>query len=565
MTLKTWTKIAPPSLEFQEDRIHASEFGDSYFQPIKAGSDQSHRATTVEDEIHYTFFGGNDLAKQFEAHANQQFCIAELGLGSGANLSETLRFWQSMPKAPARLDYLAFEARPFSCTQMAQAAAVQRLDLSCLIDVLTTDPFYPTPGISRYQLAPGFWLTLVLGDAVDTLPWFKDQLVNAWYLDGFAPARNHALWSETTLAHVGRMTRPGGSFATFTAASAVRKGLAAAGFDVQKTAGFGPKRERLVGHKPGYFVQEIPSTVTISGAGIMGSWAGELAHEAGLSVTHFDPLGRMNGPGSGVPVPTVDWRPTLDFGRQGRLALTSFLWASRAYQQHFPAACRPGPLTPLEPRIWPTFAHWGVAEPEPATDVWETGQSLYAVPGTMTLDRSALRFDGEVRLAPLPDVATVTLSCLGKDGGGVNSTIRGQQSLFTVDEVLPERPLKVGKLGGVTADGQFFLGSSFDREHGQDWAQPRIGDDHEAMNAFRQATARPERLGQPAHQWSGLRAVSVDRLPNYQQPKAGQWAINALGSHGFTFAPLLAAQWVSDLVGAPNVIDLDLLESMERR
>ena len=94
MTLKTWTKIAPPSLEFQEDRIHASEFGDSYFQPIKAGSDQSHRATTVEDEIHYTFFGGNDLAKQFETHANQQFCIAELGL-SGANLSETLRFWQS--------------------------------------------------------------------------------------------------------------------------------------------------------------------------------------------------------------------------------------------------------------------------------------------------------------------------------------------------------------------------------------------------------------------------------------------------------------------------------------
>ena len=167
--------------------------------------------------------------------------------------------------------------------------------------------------------------------------------------------------------------------------------------------------------------------------------------------------------------------------------------------------------------------------------------------------------------APLPDAATVTLSCLGKDGGGVNSTIRGQQSLFTVDEVLPERPLKVGKLGGVTADGQFFLGSSFDREHGQDWTQPRIGDDHEAMNVFRQTTARPERLGQPARQWSGLRAVSVDRLPNYQQPKAGQWAINALGSHGFTFAPLLAAQWVSDLVGAPNVIDLDLLESMERR
>ena len=565
MTPKTWTKIAAPTLEFQEDRIHASEFGDSYFQPIKAQADQAHRATTVQDEIRYTFFEGNNLADRFEKRANQQFCIAELGLGSGANLSETLRFWQTRSNAPARLDYLAFEARPFSCQQLEKAAAVQRLDLSPLAAALRADPFYPTPGVSRYQLVPGFWLTLVLGDAVDTLRWFKDQLVDAWYLDGFAPARNQALWCDSTLMQVSRMTRPGGTFATFTAASVVRRGLEVAGFEVHKTSGFGPKRERLIGQKHGSYSHQMPSAVTIAGAGIMGSWAGEVAKEAGLSVTHFDPLGRMKGPGSGVPVPTVDWRPTLDFGRQGRLALTSFLWASRAYQHHFAAACRPGPVTPLETRIWPTFGQWGVDAPTAVEDEWKTGHQLYSVPGTITLDRTALSFEGDVQAVAAPDLADVTLACAGKDGGGIKSTIRGQQSLFSLVGALPERPLKVGKLGGQTADGHFFLGSSFDRDHGPDWSQPQNGDDDLALQAFRDVTPLPHQAGPLVGQWSGLRAVSIDRLPNYRQPQAGHWAINALGSHGFTFAPLLAAQWVSDLVGAPNVIDLDLLESMERR
>ena len=565
MSIKTWTKIAPPTLEFQEDRIHASEFGDSYFQPIKSDADHTHRAATVQDEIRYTFFDGNRLGNRFEGRANQQFCVAELGLGSGANLSETIRFWQTRSKAPARLDYLAFEARPFSCQQLAQAAAIQRLDLSPLIAVLDADPFYPTPGISRYQLAPGFWLTLVLGDAIDTLPWFQDQLVDAWFLDGFAPARNQALWCESTLEQVGRLTRPGGTFATFTAASAVRKGLDAAGFEVQKTPGFGPKRERLIGQKRGSFAHQMLTDIRIAGAGIMGSWAAEAAKDAGLSVTHFDPLGRMQGPGSGVPVPTIDWRPTLDFGRQGRLAFTSFLWASRAYQHHFPAACHPGPVTPLEARIWPTFGHWGVDEPRLAKDEWETGQNLYAVPGTITLNRAKLSFPGDVLPKPCHDLTEVTLMCLGKDGSGVNSTIRGQQSLYAGVDALPERPLKVGKLGGQSADGQFFLGSSFDRDHGPDWSQPQSDDDETALTAFREATPLPRHVGPLKRQWSGLRAVSVDRLPNYCQPQPGHWAINALGSHGFTFAPLLAAQWVSDLVGAPNVIDLDLLASMERR
>lgn len=52
-----------------------------------------------------------------------------------------------------------------------------------------------------------------------------------------------------------RFTKPNGTFATFTAASAVRKGLESAGFNVTKRKGFGKKRECLSGLK---YNQNLP-------------------------------------------------------------------------------------------------------------------------------------------------------------------------------------------------------------------------------------------------------------------------------------------------------------------
>ena len=51
------------------------------------------------------------------------------------------------------------------------------------------------------------------------------------------------------LMAIGRLTRAGGSFATFTVASAVRQRLAEAGFEFEKRPGFGRKRDMLVGRK----------------------------------------------------------------------------------------------------------------------------------------------------------------------------------------------------------------------------------------------------------------------------------------------------------------------------
>ena len=93
---------------------------------------------------------------------------------------------------------------------------------------------------SRIQLA------LWAGDILDALPQIS-QKADAWFLDGFAPAKNAEMWSDEVFAHIARLSKPNTTFATFTSAGAVRRGLQVVGFNVQKHTGFGKKREMLSG------------------------------------------------------------------------------------------------------------------------------------------------------------------------------------------------------------------------------------------------------------------------------------------------------------------------------
>ncbi|MCV2514421.1 MnmC family methyltransferase, partial [Leclercia pneumoniae] len=93
-------------------------------------------------------------------------------------------------------------------------------------------------------------LDLWLGDInalTETLDDSLNQKVDAWFLDGFAPAKNPEMWNDNLFSAMARLVRPGGTFATFTCAGFVRRGLKEAGFSVQKVKGFGRKREMLVG------------------------------------------------------------------------------------------------------------------------------------------------------------------------------------------------------------------------------------------------------------------------------------------------------------------------------
>ena len=84
-------------------------------------------------------------------------------------------------------------------------------------------------------------LNVIEGDARQTLPSWSGA-ADAWFLDGFSPAKNPELWGVELMLQVADHTVPGGSAATYTAAGFVRRGLEQAGFTVSRLAGYGRKR-----------------------------------------------------------------------------------------------------------------------------------------------------------------------------------------------------------------------------------------------------------------------------------------------------------------------------------
>lgn len=190
-------------------------------------------------ETRHVFLEGNGLPERFAPG----FHIAELGFGTGLNLIAARQSWATA--APeGRLRFTSFEAFPMAPDDALRALSAFPDTAPFAEDTaaLLADP-------SKPLVRDDIEVHLVVGDARQTLPAWRDQ-VDAWFLDGFAPAKNPELWEPALLAEVARHTAPGGSFATYTAAGDVRRALVAAGFDVTRQAGYGRKRHMTTGRKP---------------------------------------------------------------------------------------------------------------------------------------------------------------------------------------------------------------------------------------------------------------------------------------------------------------------------
>jgi len=89
-------------------------------------------------------------------------------------------------------------------------------------------------------------LTLIFGDAADILPTLQLR-ADAFYLDGFAPAKNPELWTPAIFNSLAALAVDDATFSTYTSAGDVKRALLQAGFEYRKVAGFGWKRAMLVG------------------------------------------------------------------------------------------------------------------------------------------------------------------------------------------------------------------------------------------------------------------------------------------------------------------------------
>ena len=302
-------------------------------------------------EARYVFVNGNGLPHRF-ASCNGHFVIAEAGFGTGLNCVAAWECFEHNAPVTAHLDYIGIEKYPLSQAELAESLQRWQPLLPAYTRALVAAyPRYPSDGAIQCRLGSRVTLTLFFADLKEALAQISDQ-VDAWFLDGFAPARNPHMWEEPLGRHMARLARSlqhdSSSFATFTAASAVRRMLAAAGFAVQRCPGFGQKREMLCGsyqgpmparryatRVPPYLARPRPvasrERVAIIGAGVAGcALAGELAGY-GMNVDIYEQAESCAQGASGNaaavthPFFSADASIAERFFTQGFLGLDNFL------------------------------------------------------------------------------------------------------------------------------------------------------------------------------------------------------------------------------------------------
>ena len=210
-------------------------------------------------ETQYVFIEKNNLVARFKHLTEPIFTIVETGFGTGLNLLAVADCWLKHAPKTAKLRYFSVEKLPLTFADLQRASQLwpQFSAISSEFLLHYKKLQFPT---SIFSMAESrIDIALQLGDIDDVLPSLQitdknwpDSYVDAFLLDGFAPAKNPAMWSLGNCQLLARIASDNATFATFTSASLVRKNLESVGFRVEKHAGFGKKREMLAGFFGGH-------------------------------------------------------------------------------------------------------------------------------------------------------------------------------------------------------------------------------------------------------------------------------------------------------------------------
>lgn len=313
-------------------------------QPVLSWTDEGVPRATAFDDVYFSRAGGLAESEavflrgcglpEAWAHADR-FAICELGFGTGLNILAAWRAWKRARLPHALLHIFSIEAFPLARQDAARALA-HFPEVSNLAERLLAR--WPVRAYAPQRLwfeDDGFALTLLTGEAAQVLPRVSGQF-DAWFLDGFAPARNGALWSETIFREAARLSKLGARAATFTVAGEVRRGLESAGFAVEKKPGFGAKRDRLEarfrGAAPAANATAPPKRVAVLGAGIAGAGATAALGRRNVETIVLEAAPHPGAGASGNPAGLV--MPRLDRRGDGvsEVFLASYLDAVATYE-----------------------------------------------------------------------------------------------------------------------------------------------------------------------------------------------------------------------------------------
>lgn len=542
-----------------------------------------------------------------------QFCILETGFGTGLNLLATWQRWQRSRRTGQRLHLISVEAHPMTADQMRRALS-RWPELTPLAEQLLEKLPPPVGGFHRRWFADEqLSLTLLHGPADACLEALEAQ-VDAIYLDGFAPRRNADMWSPKVFAQLARLARPGCRLSSFTSAGAVRRGLDQAGFTVHRVPGFGAKREMIQAQRradtpvasllPSWYRLPEPITgdaIEIHGSGIAAASTARALNDRGLTPLLVDP--HPQAAASRNPVAVMAPRLPAQTNVGGQLLLSAALHARQAYRQAGSLLASEALMAEHsrlnEAQRRALLANWQL--PEDLLQALDAEQMNCLSHDQIQQAGLRLGLGGAVDTAALleawlPDLQQRSadpdahrIYCLGAASlerlpalSGVMAASQGEVVLIDEAGLPPlKRPLCGQGQVARSRAGAWQIGSSFTPIEADQILQPHGPDPRVQQQILEHLSPRPRGLDAAPRITGGRAAVRLrcrDRLPmagpipeteaypaafaelsrNERSVSAvsppwcaGQWLFTGLGSHGYTYAPLLGELLVSQLLGEP--------------
>jgi tRNA 5-methylaminomethyl-2-thiouridine biosynthesis bifunctional protein len=348
--------LTPAQIAWSESGEPVSEiFGDIYFS----------RGDGLA-ETQYVFLQQNRLEQRWRAldpNAGGVFVIGETGFGTGLNFFCAWDLWRRVAPPSWRLLFVSVERFPLDRANFARAQQQWPQFIELSAQVLAT---YPPllPGFQRRRYGDRVALQLLFDDAATALAALHDSAapelpngfyIDAWFLDGFAPAKNPEMWHDSLFQQIGKLSRSGTTFATFTVAGSVKRGMRRAGFALEKFPGFGAKRQMLRGtfsdcatartvsntstilRAVEYWAYAAPAdnqphNVVVIGGGLAGAHTARALAERGWPVTLIEQADTLAAGASGNPQGVLYTKLSPQAGMLNRFTLASYCHALDFYR-----------------------------------------------------------------------------------------------------------------------------------------------------------------------------------------------------------------------------------------
>ena len=544
-------------------------------------------------DVYYSVHGGLAESRVNFLHAcglpdrwadTPYFCIAELGFGTGLNFLTSIWEWLHTPRLDrAQLDFISFEKHPLSRADAAKALAAFPEISDIAATLLDKWPIAMAGTQTIYFPTWRARLILHIGDVGTRLPQ-SDFKADAWFLDGFSPAKNPDMWADALYPLIADRTAQGGRLGSFTVAGHVRRGLETAGFTTTKKDGFGYKRDRLEAHFPTLSARQnaiaarpkSPPKIAIVGAGIAGaSAAARLAPCADVHV--FDHARTHPHRASGNPLALVI--PRLDAGDtpDARACREAYIFACHALIGRAGVQAVAADHSPRDEKQARKFEALKAAPPLPSSHLqWGDDKLIY--PHALLIHPPALIADLLTNTpAQICDIAPeIDLPSRSVNGQTFDAIILAMGPHLPRYLPVPNMGMKAGQVDWADApegdtifaknNGHYALGDGHIRLWGSsfiahaDADAPPITDTQtsQALNTHAQSLLDPTWLAAQTapNTRASIRATTARHLPLIGAVPATHtggsdniYILGGLGSRGFGFASMGAEILASEILG----------------